>query len=402
MSETVLQKPKRFEFVTRKWFRVTMLIGIMLFEIALTWYLKTFGWLETLDTGTQLLVLVVAGSPLILAAFIMFGKRFRLSSMLIAIGLISVFLTFVMQPVWRESQDRIATRALLDAQIFPKNKSYFLDVRSTSRGKPFELEVKPTPGWIARMLGDKAQLLRDYEIVEVSLSNDSQIDQVGDLFSKCDSLRHINISSGVTNNGLKALVTKLKGTKTDSFFVGDYGMIADIKLSHFDELQPKQLYIANLLNPEAEINAADCFSNLEHLSVLSDEQLTPDFDWEAILNNKKLQHVRSLYLLQQSRKIGRNEFAALAKWKNIENLLIGSDQISNLDFVTELPNLKSLTITGLLLDEDVLNQLKKIEKLNRLEIFNCKTASPDFGKGLDRLKKALPGCETISCYEQLP
>jgi hypothetical protein len=93
----------------RKWFRVGLLVSVAAFEIFLTYFLKTNGWFATLDWGTQILVIVMAASPLLLALYFLSGKTFRLSSVFVALTMVGVFLALVIQPVLREQKARAAS-----------------------------------------------------------------------------------------------------------------------------------------------------------------------------------------------------------------------------------------------------------------------------------------------------
>lgn len=85
-----MMQTKSTSFTTRMlghfWFRITALVFICAFELVLTWFLVSFGWLTATDWATQIAVVLLAASPLIIAAMFLAGRRFRLSSLLVAMA----------------------------------------------------------------------------------------------------------------------------------------------------------------------------------------------------------------------------------------------------------------------------------------------------------------------------
>jgi len=184
--------------------RLLLLIGVLVFEFVLIWVVRHFGWLESVNIWTQIAVVCIALSPLVLGVLILVRKRFKLSSMLIAIALFAVFLGAAMRPVYEARQARWPAKMLHDSGAVTSRNAINYDVDVEVPSFNFSEPVKEElPGWVVRLLGDYVGFPPAKEIFGVYVENDVQLDEVENVADRLPNLQAIQLVGGISPQSLE-------------------------------------------------------------------------------------------------------------------------------------------------------------------------------------------------------
>ncbi len=210
-----------------RWFRITLLVSVCIFEVFLTYFLKRAGWLGAIDWGTQVMVVVIILSPLLLALLVIAGRSFRLSSMMIALTLSGVFMGFVMLPVNKEIRARTASQKFADLGVLFGRRSHFFDYAEyleTGKREVHEIESVPVAKWIDRLTTHDLSLCRDLEVANIRITS-QQFDSVESVIGRCANLDSVWLQGGWPEKSLKNAAKVMNSTQAKVLIVGDFGAI---------------------------------------------------------------------------------------------------------------------------------------------------------------------------------
>ncbi len=393
--------PRKWKFVSllrQRWFRVSLLVLVCVFEVFLTYFLKRMGWLGAIDWGTQILVVAIILSPLLLAGLVIAGRNFRLSSMMIALTLIGVFLGFVMIPVNQEIRARTATQKFSDTGVQFGNQFGYMSMQrfmETGEYKLQSIERLPVAPWIDRVTNNDLSMFRDREVGNVQLTS-GQLESVKSAIHYCENLDSFWLLGRWSENSFKDLAEAMNATHAKSLIIGDNRTRYDMPLKSLGKIESlENLALVGVKNGlEAFVNWNQ--KSVRHLSVDGMKSWGLE-QWRAFCESENTGRLTSLTLHDA---IGNQEAAMLESLDSLKSLCLSkpnSGKISDLKFISNMPSLKFLQLNRAVSGEDWLGHLESAKQLEKIYIFNCPEATIE---KIEALRVALPNCEIITNVEQ--
>jgi hypothetical protein len=192
------------------------LFGLLLTEIGAVAALRYAGWLATGSGIRWLACLVAATLPLVIAAALLFGRKFRFSlrALLVIMALVAVFLVVTGIPLRDAIEVRRVTRRLVEAgadvNVDPPNRDFLerqgYSVRASVESKHRAAELAP---WLRPLAGDALKFPAHDEVRSLGLNSDSQIDDFASDPATFVNLEEIAVYGKVTGQGLQRIVRLL-------------------------------------------------------------------------------------------------------------------------------------------------------------------------------------------------
>ena len=198
-------------------FRIAILLVIVAAEIAILFALRNVGWEASVAKLSWLGSVAIASLPLLAIFVILFRGRHRisLSSLLITVALVAIFLAAVITPIQSAKRLRLGSIALTEIGGGIVTPSSYPNL-NTER-------VNPLPVWLRPLSSDTIACPCDADIQGIMLTNDLEIKRYCAYAQNFLNLREIQlIGPNITNDGLEQLRSVSQHSdKLESLIVGD-------------------------------------------------------------------------------------------------------------------------------------------------------------------------------------
>ena len=198
-------------------FRIAILLVIVAAEIAILFALRNVGWEASVAKLSWLGSVAIASLPLLAIFVILFRGRHRisLSSLLITVALVAIFLAAVITPIQSAKRLRLGSIALTETGGGIVTTSSYPNL-NTER-------VNPLPVWLRPLSSDTIACPCDADIQGIMLTNDLEIKRYCAYAQNFLNLREIQlIGPNITNDGLEQLRSVSQHSdKLESLIVGD-------------------------------------------------------------------------------------------------------------------------------------------------------------------------------------
>ena len=198
-------------------FRIAILLVIVAAEIAILFALRNVGWEASVAKLSWLGSVAIASLPLLAIFVILFRGRHRisLSSLLITVALVAIFLAAVITPIQSAKRLRLGSIALTEIGGGIVTTSSYPNL-NTER-------VNPLPVWLRPLSSDTIACPCDADILGIMLTNDLEIKRYCAYAQNFLNLREIQlIGPNITNDGLEQLRSVSQHSdKLESLIVGD-------------------------------------------------------------------------------------------------------------------------------------------------------------------------------------
>ena len=192
--------------------RIGLLLTLLVAEAALVVSLRTVGWFNTGGAIRWFGCLIAALFPLAVVALVVCVQRFRFSlrMLLIATGLVAIFLCATVLPLRHAIDARHASRTLLATGATLHTVSSFESVYNQLNYDPRSDWPTPTNHrrlavWLRPLAGDLLAIPTDDAIKEIWLENDSQAAAFCQKLSLFQNLERLSISTSITPTGMSGL-----------------------------------------------------------------------------------------------------------------------------------------------------------------------------------------------------
>lgn len=316
------------------------LLAVVVLELLLAFALRYAGWNETLSSAAWLGAAIVAAVPLLiaLAAFSWSGRRFGLRTLLVGITLLAVFLSVSLSPVFRYTSARAAHARLLAAGIETGTTKQILDFDSAGSEQEFSaqpLEIR----WLRPLVERYRTIGPDSEVQYVEVSSDDELQVLISQLHRLPNLYHValvgDVKSPLSDESLRTLASAKKSLSA--------------------------LTVDGSVSSSKGLDALRLFDQLEYVALWHISSPSPDFLPDSL---------RTLFV----RAEGSTRRNVLAR--------------EHLTEIGELPNLKTVFLSGLYLTDDDVLPLRRLVGLRHLFLHNT-LAGP---KAERILQEALPDC----------
>ena len=374
-----------------KSFRLAVLVSIAVFELVFIYIIKHFGWLESIDMGTQVLVVLVALLPLIIAVLVMAGKRFKLSSVFIAFALFAAFMTFSLRPVWDARNARLPAKRLTEMGVILVPSYSPMDLESEVPVRKIIGSNSTLPDWIVRILGEEwASLPTQDDLVAVRISGDLQFREVLKFGQRLDRLSYVHLYENVTERAVAENAEALLALPCESLAIGTYNILTNVELGWLEENQHlKSLALLNVADaPQQLIDNYIPGLEIVLMSNYSTAKMN-DVDWGVFFDCQTVAQLKGLQI--HYGKIDNADAQEIGTLENLKYLSISNTQITDFSFLEKMPNLRTLEIVSEKLTVDDL-QFLRIPKTLRYLLVSIPRRKPN--ESADWFEQQAPeGCE---------
>lgn len=193
--------------------RLRWLVALLLLETTLAILLQTLGWFETGGLLRQAACAMLALLPLAAAIVLMArrGFRFSVQVMLIATGLLTLFMWISVMPLYEALASRRGVQALAAERIavrdYCSNEQYFAKFSYDPRPPaPLKPATNSVPIWLRPLAEDALRLPVDAAVREVKLHDDGQVAAFVAHVGRFRSLTYVGVHSrGISPFGMAAL-----------------------------------------------------------------------------------------------------------------------------------------------------------------------------------------------------
>jgi hypothetical protein len=199
--------------VRRTRITLVILVVLLILEGALVISLRTLGWFGTGDAAQLIGSVVVSALPLLIAlAFLAINRfHFGMRSLLGTMALIAIFLYVTVLPVLDYRSARRASMQLI-SESATLNEDLELDRFYSAIGldpPPMLKSPKPVnvPPWLTPLIRHISTVPPDDSVRMIELTSDRQIRILADNWQRFGGLQSLYVASGVTEDGLKLLLT---------------------------------------------------------------------------------------------------------------------------------------------------------------------------------------------------
>jgi len=219
---------------------MTVLLTLLVVEVALVVSLRKFGWFETGGGIRWLGCLLVAVLPLVVAVAALFRRRFRfnLRVLLVATALVAFFLFWTVRPLQTAIDSRRASRLLLatGAQLHgwsSLDETYRQLQYDPRPGKGFPGKHGALPFWLRPLAGDLLSVPVDETVIEVWLTRDEQVLALCSEGAAFSHLERISVGPDVT----KASMETLRQALPNFEYLTDLELLVDVRADWLRSLQ---------------------------------------------------------------------------------------------------------------------------------------------------------------------
>ena len=245
-------------------FRIAILLVIVAAEIAILFALRNVGWETSVAKLSWLGSVAIASLPLLAIFVILFRGRHRisLSSLLITVALVAIFLAAVITPIQSAKRLRLGSIALTEIGGGIVTTSSYPNL-NTER-------VNPLPVWLRPLSSDTIACPCDADIRGIMLTNDLEIKRYCAYAQNFLNLREIQlIGPNITNDGLEQLRSVSQHSdKLESLIVGDV-QFDETLLDQMPRLTYLWLYQQRFYNKRSRSLTAQHISAIARLKQLN-------------------------------------------------------------------------------------------------------------------------------------
>ena len=245
-------------------FRIAILLVIVAAEIAILFALRNVGWETSVAKLSWLGSVAIASLPLLAIFVILFRGRHRisLSSLLITVALVAIFLAAVITPIQSAKRLRLGSIALTETGGGIVTTSSYPNL-NTER-------VNPLPVWLRPLSSDTIACPCDADIRGIMLTNDLEIKRYCAYAQNFLNLREIQlIGPNITNDGLEQLRSVSQHSdKLESLIVGDV-QFDETLLDQMPRLTYLWLYQQRFYNKRSRSLTAQHISAIARLKQLN-------------------------------------------------------------------------------------------------------------------------------------
>ncbi|MFK7766943.1 MAG: hypothetical protein AB8B55_06950 [Mariniblastus sp.] len=371
------QTPLVARMLSNRNFRLVVLVSIAVFELVFIYFIKHFGWLESIDIGTQIAVVTIALLPLITALLVLAGKRFKLSSVFIAFTLFAIFMTFSLRPVWDARNERLAASELQANGLSVLPQLTVIDLeKDIPEFTLFEAETTALPNWIERLIGEElAALPPQDEIVGVQVGNDAQLEILMEHVTGMSQIQAVHFAGDFSEASLGSHASELLRSPVQTLVIGGYDRERECDVEWLKD--NKNITSITFLNCPTGITelAKHEIPGIKDLAIWNAGTGTSgDVDWGQCFNSKSFANLKALRLGQG--RVSDSEAREISKLQELRLLSISNCEITDFGFLENLPNLRALYLVCDLMTSDELRELKIPKSVKNLTV-SIKRRTPD-------------------------
>ena len=401
MSSPKITAPKPHSWMAaalrRRWVRLSLLVGVLVFEFAFIWFITQFGWLESVNIWTQLAVIFLAVLPLLVAAFSLVRKRFSLTSAFVAFTMFAVFMGFTMRPVYEARQARATGKLLTESGVRIDDRYNLVDWSGEyPRFKYHKVDEKPLSDWMSRLIGDQSKFPLEDEIHSLGIDSNEQMEIFASVASRLSNVEILRLGpdlsaecavheAAIIESGVSFLDFGGHQSRTD--FRDDLNWIANCK-------NVRSLGMWNVSNGANKvIESVDLGIEGLHLGA---PPLAGKLPLEELVNSETVRNLKMLAI--HGWDISDDEAQHFLKLENLKSLLVSFDSLDGFSFLHQMPNLRYARIQSLGLTA---GELEKIKIPANLKEFHLGVSGTLISESeLDAFKTAAPkGCQ-VSVWRQ--
>ena len=193
-------KASRNNWFFHKYFRVVILLLILVGELGFLHLITTTGWLKTVDLTYRLGIYGLLLLPLGIASLMLIRKRIRLSSMMIAIAMLAIFLGFALRPVFKVRSEKRAALLLSQSEIDFQTETHLFNFEENRYEK---LDGHPShPKWVNAVIGEKYVTTPSADqILSVAIVNDRQLKTLQNI--ELPQLKTLHLTSQVSEAAIQ-------------------------------------------------------------------------------------------------------------------------------------------------------------------------------------------------------
>ena len=363
-SPTITNPKSRWYF--HRYFRLTVLLGVLVVEIAFLYMIKTTGWLNTLDFGTQVGVYALVLSPLLIALPLLIRKQVGLLNVMIVVSLLAIFLGYSFRPVYFARQQKQAALQLANAGIEFQTEAYLLNQDGSElRFDKIVGDRSSIPEWVDQVLGkDYQNLPYSDEIMTISIATVEQLKALDQI--KLNQLKFVNLSNNLSDNALRQYHENIINLKPQfiNFDVGPRNLRRDV--SWLEDASCITHLSMNNCKDAPDLIAELAIPNLKYLGLVNRTN-TENVNWNKFFDSSAVKNVESLYLFGYA-TVNDLESEHFKQMQNLKTLFLTSS-ITDYRFLHELKKLRTLVVHCPAISDDGLRNMKLPESIHSAKIY---------------------------------
>ena len=337
----------------RRNFRLVLLVSILIFELVFIRFIKQSGWLKTVDLSTQIGVYALALSPLLIALLFLVRRQIKLSSLLIAMGLLAVFFSFAFKPVFEARSQKMVVFNLAKSGIEYENSIVL------SSKAPSKAEItghRPSfPPWVDLILGKKLAFFPyPSEICSITVYNDEQLKSLKDV--QLPELKALHISSHVskeTINTCRNTILNFRPAFLNFGFTKTPPQSTSVDIQWLEDAESMaQLALCDVIGSPNAVAALE-LPNLQWLAIEKKQGSEEIIGWDKFFQSPTIKNLHVLSLKGYSSVTDRHA-KLLSEITDIRVLYLLTS-ITDYQFLNEMKALQSVFIDcPAIRDEDLL------------------------------------------------
>ena len=382
----------------RRWVRLSLLIGVLIFEFGFIQFITHYGWHDSVDAGTTMGVIFVAVLPLLVAALVLMRKRINLKSAFVAFTLFAVFMGISMRPVYEARQARVPSRALVFAgvDLVEGFRDIDLDADVPVYNEP-DSEKESLPDWVVRLMGEYAQLPAANEIYGVNINSKMEL---GEFMKVADRLPNLGAVSFEANFG---------GMPKNNFDSRELERHAEF----LGSLNANSIHFSGYGEGELDLNWLDANHNfcrlgfyncpdgpeltrklknksLEMLSFSMAPTGPTTTNWKEFCECSAVQKLKLFFI--SGCQLTDSDAAEFSRLKNLKSLTMHVWTVRDFSFLNEMPSLRVVDILSNVIDEDGLRNFVVPENLKVLTLYVSEKSVSE--AAVERFRNSAPdGCK---------
>ena len=394
MSSTQANGSKPISWIAsalqRRWVRLSLLIGVLIFEFGFIQFITHYGWHDSVDVGTTMGVIFLAVLPLLVAALVLMRKRFNLKSAFVAFTLFALFMGFSMRPVYEARQARVPSRALVFAgvEMVEGFRGIDLEAEVPVYGEP-DSEKESLPGWVVRLMGEYAQLPAANEIYGVDINSEMELGEFMKVADRLPNLGAVSFENNFDSRELERCAEFLGSLNANSIHFSGYGE-GELDLNWFD-VNHNFCRLGFLNCPSApELTRKLKNKSLEMLCYSMAPGGPTTTNWTEFCECAVVQKLKLFFI--SGCQLTDSDAAEFSRLKNLKSLTMHVSTVRDFSFLDEMPSLRVVDILSNVIDEDGLRNFVVPENLKVLTLYvSGKSVSE---AAVERFKDSAPdGCK---------
>ena len=346
------EKASRNSWFFHRHFRVGILLLILVAELGFLHFITSAGWLKTVDLTYRLGIYGLLFLPLGIASLMLIRKRFRLSTMMIAMALLAIFLGFALRPVFKVRSEKRAAQLLGQSEIEFQLETHLFNVEEN---RFEEIYGHPShPKWVNAVIGEKyATTPSADQILSVSIVNDQQLKTLQNI--ELPQLKTLHLRSQVSEAAIHEHQNTILALKPQLiYFINLEKSLLKRDLSWLNESESTtHIGLENIEN-SFELCTALKLPNLKHLGIGNEIDPTP-VDWETFFDSPNIKNLRALHL--RNPLLTDRQSHLIPNLQQVTSMFLTSS-VTDFAFLSEMKNLRYVQLQCPAITDSEVRQIK--------------------------------------------